>query len=351
MILQRIFMHRSNVQILFVLGALVGCGGPMSTTYPDGAVIRPELCTSVCACAERGPPNFTGATRGTASATADMNQQQALARANYWRTAAGLEPLSSNTELEQAATAHAQFMATNPQSCWPGAHSQNNTAGCRGFTGRSPGDRLSAAGYQNMGWSEVIDWADTPDAAIDEWIWTVYHRAPFMSWEFTQMGYGVARGPFGGRTANHNVVDFGIPRGMAGTRPPEMALFPPAGAQGVRAYFRGDLEGPTPPGPGLVRPWPQGVSSGTVVSMHFGSDTFIIQSHEFYRSNPRAMRPECDAVVHTFISRENDTNLMNARHVFLYANEQLQPRTEYVARIKGTHDGRPFDRSWAFTTE
>ena len=130
-----------------------------------------------------------------------------------------------------------------------------------------------------------------------------------------------------------------------------MALFPPAGAQQVRPYFRGDLEGPTPPGPGLVQPWPRGVSSGTVVSMHFGSDTFLIQSHEFYRSNQRAMRPECDAVAHTFISRENDMNLMNARHVFMYANEQLQSRTEYVARIKGTLDGRPFDRSWAFTTE
>lgn len=327
------------------------CGGPPSTTFPDGAVIRPELCASVCACAERGPPNFAGATAGTASATADMNQRQALVRANYWRTAAGLAPFSSHTKLEQAAAAHARFMATNPQSCWPGAHSENMSASCAGFTGRSPGDRLATAGYAHMGWSEVIDWAETPNDAVDEWIWTVYHRTPFMSWEFTEMGYGVERGPFGARVANHNVVDFATPRGMAANRPPEVALFPPAGTTGVRAYFRGDLEGPTPPGPGLVRPWPSGMSSGTVISMHFGTDTFLIQSHEIYRSNQRRMPAVCEAVEHTFISRENDPNLMNARHVFMYANTSLEAGTEYVARIKGTMDGRPFDRSWAFTTE
>lgn len=344
-------MERALVKILLVVGTLVGCSsGPMPTNLPDGAVINPAMCASVCACAERGPPNFAGASAGMASPTSDMNQQKALTRANYWRTAAGLLPLNAQAQIEQAASAHATFMATNDQACWPGAHSENNNPMCRGFTGQSPGDRLASAGYQFMGWSEVIDWAATPEEAVDEWMWTVYHRTPFMSWEFTQMGYGVANGPFGGRLANHNVVDFGTPRGMPGMQPPEVALFPPAGTTQVRPFFRGDLEGPTPPGPGLV-PWPRGVSSGTVISMHFGTDNFVVQTHEIYLSNQRAMPARCDAVEHTFISRDNDPNLRNGRHVFMYANEVLQARTEYVARIKGTLDGRPFDRSWAFTTE
>jgi uncharacterized protein YkwD len=324
----------------------MACGpAPMST---DGGAVRPTDCSNPCVCADRGPPDYRYESTGTPASTASEDQRAGLVRANRWRTAAGLAPLDGTPEIDRAATAHAQFMATNPSSCWPGAHSQNS-AGCMNFTGRDPGARMTAAGYAWSTYGEVIDWANTPERAVDEWIWTVYHRKPFLRWEYLHVGYGRVFGPFNGGMSFHNVMDFGTPRSGARPTPPTtFAVFPVPGQMDVPPGFRGDLEGPTPPAPGMMGPWPRGVSSGTVVSAHFVDGSFDVSEHELYRSVPE--RNECEIVAHTFISKANDANLRNASDIFLYANEALQPRTEYVARLRGTVQGAPFERTWAFTT-
>ncbi|MDP3275426.1 MAG: CAP domain-containing protein [Deltaproteobacteria bacterium] len=314
---------------------------------PDGGA-RP--CANACACAERGPPDYRGETAGTPSASSSAEQTEGLTRANRWRTASGLAPIHANAQVEDAALRHAQFMASNASTCWPGAHSQVNNAGCQNFTGANPGARLVTSGYAWSAYGEVIDWADTPTRAVDEWIWTVYHRKPFMRWEYVHMGYGRAQGPYNGRTAWHNVVDFASPR--SGERPTQptsgFAVFPLPGQTDVPVGFRGDLEGPTPPAPGTLGAWPRGLSSGQVVSAHFVNAMFEVSEHLFYRSEPGGTR--CEPVEHTFISRANDRNLMTSHDVFLYANEALQPMTEYVTHLRGTVNGQPFDRTWAFTT-
>ncbi len=329
-------------------GGSNGDGGSLETgptrECRTPAPARPNTgdCDNPCACAERDPPDFGCAQSGRPSAASTDAQREGLTRANYWRTAAGLAPFDAQAQIEQAAQAHAHFMATTAQrTCWPGVHNEV-MAGCTGFTGISPGDRMATAGYQFSNWAEVINWEPTPSASVDGWIWTVYHRQPFMAWRLNEEGFGVEMGPFGTRTASHDVMDFGTPRAGGGTAPPAPIVFPPPGLRDVPPAFRGDFEGPTPPAPAGGR-WP----SGTVISVHFPSNGWTIASHELF------LAPACTAVPHTFNTFMNDANLSRSgpsNDVFMYANTALQPSTEYVVRVNGMWNGQPWGRTWAFTT-
>lgn len=342
---------RSSLWSLSLVLASLGaaCGAPMATPGDDAGPVRPTNCSNPCVCADRGPPDYRYESTGAPAESASDDQRAALVRANRWRTAAGLAPVDGESNADTAAQRHAQFMATNASSCWPGSHFETDMAGCNGFVGRDPGARLTASGYAWSTYGEVIDWSDTPERAVDDWIWTVYHRKPFMRWEFVHAGFGRVNGPFNGRMAFHNVMDFATPRsGRSGTRHGTFAIFPVPGQTDVPTGFRGDLEGPTPPAPGTLGAWPRGVSSGTVVSAHFNDNNFSVTSHELFVSNPTTN--QCDPVEHTFISTANDANLRSSPDVFLYGNTELAARTEHVVRLRGVLNGANFERTWAFTT-
>jgi uncharacterized protein YkwD len=344
---------------LFASLLAVACG-PMAPTgdassTPDGTSPSQDGtgntdCTNPCSCADRGPPDFSHENEGAQPPVGDQRQHDALVRANHWRTAAGLAPLNGNAQIQQAATAHASYLATDDQqTCWPNPHQESSS--CAGYTGTNMGDRMTSAGYEWTRASEVINWEDSANAAVDGWIWTVYHRQSFMDYRMLDTGYAYHDGTFGGRPATHNVMDFGAPRSGDAHAPNGPVVFPVPGLTGVPAAFRGDLEGPTPPAPGGgTGAWPRGVSSGTVVSMHFPGDAWTVTEHHLFSTANGA----CTEVEHTYISKDNDPNLNRgtpSNDVFLYANEPLAAATEYVASISGTWNGQAFTRTWAFTTE
>lgn len=333
-----------------------GDGGPgdpatdaNTPTDGTGSTDAPRSCPTPCACADRGPPDYSRETTGMPAASADDRQRASLVRANHWRTAAGLGAQNGNAQIQAAANSHAQYLANTPQAtCWPSPHQEVMT--CSGFSGASMADRMTAAGYQWMRASEVINWEGDATAAIDGWIWTVYHRQPFMDYRLPDTGYGYSNGTLGGQAVVNNVMDFGLPRGGSPAAPAGPIVFPVPGLTGVPTSFRGDLEGPTPPAPGGTGPWPRGVSSGTVISMHFPGDTWTVTEHHLF-SNPTNA---CSEVPVTYISRANDPNLNRgtpSNDVFMYANQPLTGATEYVAWMAGTYNGADFSRTWAFTTQ
>jgi len=309
-------------------------GGPRA----DGGA----ACADPCACAERGPADYSRAGSGRASSDGGADQLAALVRANRWRTAAGLSALNGHTQLERAALAHASYLAGNVQAtCWANAHSETST--CAGFTGVSPGPRAAAAGYRYRTVTEIIDWRPTIDDAVDTWIWTVYHRRSFFNHALTDVGFARKYGPYRSRQEFHNVMSFGEPSGSTPTRPAAPVVFPVPGQTGVVAAFDGAREEPLPAAP------PSGWPSGTVVSVHPPSTSFTVTAHKLYRSGGSA----CTEVAHRFLTRDNDPNLVSrdSYEVFLYADTALAARTEYVVALEGTFDGRPWSRTWAFTTE
>lgn len=358
---------------LGTVAALLAACGPTMNTMGDGATDAaadaphdsgpPRECTptqSPCDCFEQGPPDYSRMGTGQASASSTDPQREALNRANYWRTSTGITALNANAQVEQAAQAHSHFMATTPQTmCWPGVH-QEVESGCAGFTGINSWDRMTTAGYAWMQASEVINWDSTTQAAVDAWMWTVYHRQPFLNWKLVDMGYGTEHGPLGSGQANHNDINFATPRaGRTGDQPAGPVVFPVPGQTDVPTAFNGWLEGPTPPAPGGAARWPSGRPSGTVISMHFPTaptsamvpNGWTVTEHHIFLSNPGAM--SCEEVPHTFISYETDANLRRsgpASDVFMYADQPLTAGTQYVARIVGTSGGAAFTRTWGFTT-
>ncbi len=348
---------RASSLALSIALVAAGCGDDATPTQtpptptPDAGRQPPRECPpgpNVCACADNGPPDFSQAEAGRATDTSDSAQQAALVRTNYWRTAAGLSPINANALLEQAAMAHSTFMAQNAASCWPGAHFENEP-GCMGYTGRTPFERVGATGYRASASGEVINWEATPTRSIDGWIWTVYHRTPFQDPSYTETGFAAAPGRPGDSRRFHNTMEFARPQGGTAGTLTDVSLFPPPGTTGVPFQFQGNLEGPTPPTPATGR-WP----SGTVISMMFPTNDFSITTHKLYDG-------QCQEVAHstfrssratasTVSDAQADTNNSNPRFVFLYGDTRLASNTQYTVELRGTLNGAPWSRVWAFTT-
>jgi uncharacterized protein YkwD len=306
-------------------------GGPAQ----DGSTADQAMGTDTgpitgCQGALVGPPDYSRDGTGTTVPGSDANQIAALVRANHWRTPGGLTPLNANAMLQQAAVAHAHFMSINPAGCYPGAHQEVMSSGgttCNGFTGMQPWDRMTAAGYQWRTASEVIDSAADGTAAVDEWIWTVYHREPFLDAQYLDVGFGLE---------NRNaVMDFSARSAGSTTK---QIVFPLPGQTGVKPDFNGSQEGPTPKPP-ATKGWP----SGTVISVTF-SGSYTIVSHQLYDAS-------CQPVTHTAHGAfDGDTNAGD-RFFYMFADAPLARGTSYTASVSAMVGGAAWSQTWAFTTQ
>jgi hypothetical protein len=215
-----------------------------------------------------------------------------------------------------------------------------------GFTGADPGARVRHAGFPG-GAAEVINWDPNPVSSIDGWVWTVYHRQPFVDARWNVVGYGSVPGPFNGRQTRHNTMEFGSLSSMPRGTITEPVLFPPPGATGVPPGFQGNLEGPRPPAPRSTNRWP----SGQVVSVTFPSNNVTILHH-------RILNAFCEPLVHSTFARTEDTahevvgdrQIASAGFVYLYADTALQPGSEHTVELEATVDGRRWYRVWSFRT-
>ena len=327
----------------------VGCGDGASgteampdMTQPDMA--EPRQCLTPCDCPERGPidnqPDYSHANDGKQAASSNEDQQHAVKRANWYRTSAGLPAFDGADLINKAAVAHANYLQMNKRAqCYPVTpHSEEMM--CAGFTGVSVEDRLTAAGYKYVASNEVINQGPLDaEAAVDSWLWTVYHRLPFLDYKLTETGFGAS---------NQWVMDFGQPVGAKPTAPTTFMVFPVPGQRNVPVDFAGFTESPVPPAPGGGKePWPDGVSSGTVISIHFPTLGGTVTEHKLYSTAGGT----CVAVEHTYFSETDDPNLSGWHVAFLYADEPLTEQTEYVVKLDGTWKKEPFTKTWAFTTQ
>ncbi len=108
--------------------------------------------------------------------------------------------LTMNVQLRQAARAHGEDMA------------QNNYFSHDSQDGRSPRDRISAAGYDGRTWGEnIAAGSSTPAGTMDQWMNSPGHCSNIMNPSFTEIGVGYSNGP--GSTYRHYWVQvFGAPR-------------------------------------------------------------------------------------------------------------------------------------------
>jgi uncharacterized protein YkwD len=117
---------------------------------------------------------------------------------NVQRLAAGCPALTANATLTRVAQAHSQDMADHNYF----AHESQD--------GRSPFDRMTAAGYTYSTAAENIAAGQrTPAAVMDAWMNSAGHRQNILNCRLTQIGVGVATG---GSYGIYWTQDFGTPR-------------------------------------------------------------------------------------------------------------------------------------------
>ena len=279
-----------------------------------------------------GPPQSTGdAATGVTEEEADGSRPQStgdsvIDRVNTWRAIAGLPGIAMNAELMRAAQNHASYYIANaghPSMAQIGVHREQ--AGRPGFTGESIHDRAKAAGYAGSWIDEDINFSTDAVDNVDLFVTTVFHRFALLHPSSVAVGYGIASG--NGREIT--VINIGLDRShQPGVDLP--AVYPAPGQGGVpRLWYA--YESPDP-APGLPRP----VGSPLTVSFLLG------QNVEW---GPVSLAPANGGPVEVVVVESRWR-----RSIGITPVRPLLAGTEYFAAVSGAVDGRPFSRTWSFTT-
>ena len=146
------------------------------------------------------------------SATPDL-ARTLVAEVNRTRRARGLRPLTYSARLTNAATAHAQVLATAGQftHAWP-TTGRLYASWIRGF--------YPARGFRLWSVGENLLWASpgfTPPSAVQQWLDSPTHRRVLLSRSWRELGVGVvsavaAPGAYGGRDVQIAAAEFGTRR-------------------------------------------------------------------------------------------------------------------------------------------
>jgi uncharacterized protein YkwD len=256
----------------------------------------------------------------------------AIVRVNHWRTAAGLGSVQAQTQIQAAAQAHAHFMASNPASCWPGSHSETMGPGCVGFTGGQLSDRIDHVGYSWSAVGEAIFQNVTdPVAAVDGWVWSVYHRLIVLDPLVSDAGFAAE--------GNASVLDLAAPLTDPVTPAAAPLIFPSDGLTEVPLTWDATHESPQAPAP------PDGWPSGPPLWVHFPS--------EQWRLTRVTVTQAGNDVPTTSLTADSDANLaaFSKKELFFYASRPLLAATSYSVTVEATIDTHPWSRTWSFTTK
>jgi uncharacterized protein YkwD len=130
---------------------------------------------------------------GAASVRLGEKEQRIVELINLERADRDLAPLLVRGSLTKAARAHSRAMAAVPFF----SHVSPN--------GRTPGQRMAAAGYTAAGYhswkvGENIAWGSgawaTPEATVQNWMESPAHKRLILAASFRDVGVGTANGSF-----------------------------------------------------------------------------------------------------------------------------------------------------------
>lgn len=152
-----------------------------TTTRPSKAVHRPKHPV-----AKRKTPTHR-ATRSTAAAPAGGGaaasaESTAVSLTNAQRAAHGCSALRVDTRLRTAARSHSADMR------------DRNYFDHNSLSGRTPWDRIKAAGYTTPGAENIAKGYATAEAVVQGWMNSPGHRANILNCGLKAVGIGVAYG-------------------------------------------------------------------------------------------------------------------------------------------------------------
>jgi hypothetical protein len=125
---------------------------------------------------------------GVRPAAAQDESGWILSQINNLRASRGLPAYALNGALSNAATNHSIYLANNP---WVDPHREAN--------GSTPRSRIAAAGYggSNIGENVYGGGMATAQIAFNWWMNSPVHLQGMLNANFTEIGIGIASGPYG----------------------------------------------------------------------------------------------------------------------------------------------------------
>jgi len=325
-------MDRKNISALTALSfaaavALSACGGGGGGGNSSGAAAPASGASNPTTST---PTNLTSPQYAATSA-----QLAAFNLLNQQRQQCGFPALQENDALDKAAQAHAQYSATN------NLISDNEVASNAGFTGVTYADRAVHFGYPQSVYSGGVTggfytnakWTEQQygEQVIWGYLAGVYHIA-VAAWPVTGVGIGHVETAFDGFPQVWSSLSIGDLKPMTANAP---LTFPCQGTSGV-AYKTG-AETPTPPN--VSGTW------GTPIAVAGNpSDTVILTSGTLTDTAGNVVSLQ-------LLYSANDPNkLLPAFEGVAYSATPLSPNMPYTAAISGTINGKPFSRTFTFTT-
>jgi hypothetical protein len=233
--------------------------------------------------------------------------------------------------LNTSASKHCAYYAANqpPASATCVADPHVEVAGCADFVAAQFNVRETDAGYMGNPNSETMAFDDSGTVSVQQWIDSVWHRAPVLSPWTRDLGYGAA-------TAC-DTMDFGV----GAASPTDLIVtYPYQGQTGVPTSFNGAQEGPTPPAP------PAGWPSGYPVHVYVNANSLgtTITTHEFSVDGGALL-------AHQWVTPQTPNAVLQDA-VVLYANSPLTASTRYRVHVAGTGaNGAAVDVNFTFTTK
>ncbi|HYM49124.1 MAG TPA: CAP domain-containing protein [Candidatus Limnocylindrales bacterium] len=269
---------------------------------------------------------------GTAVAYLDLDQEAlnrqavALSAVNRYRQIAGLAPVPASAIIHQSALAHAFytfFNGADPQLLNLGIH--NEVKGDLGYTGDNQLARAEHFGYAPHSMGEVITHRDDPQAAVSDWIDSVYHRLPLLRADVLELGYGDAYLD----SMKIQVMDLSFRERSTG----RIIVYPAADQQDVPVAFNGN-EIPDP-APSATYP------IGYPVTATFDRLANVVIGTYHLRDPSGADLPG-------YVLRPKDPDMENS-FAFM-ALTPLKANTTYSMELSGTQNGIAFHKLWSFHT-
>lgn len=247
---------------------------------------------------------------------------------NWRRSTLGLPSLATHNQIVLAAERHSQYLSLNNIT------GHNEARGTPGFTGVSPGDRLTAAGYPWQTYGEVVSAGPgTGPLAVEALLEAIYHRFGMLRSDVTEVGSGFDKphptygAVFTMKLGARQASDSQAGQSWLGT-------YPVAGQTQVPIDFYSDTESPDPvAGANRV---------GYPISVHAASsETLTLTSFTLATGGTTlpvtTLAPGADSFTPRYAAA-------------IIPSSPLTPGQTYTADFKGTIGGRSVSRQWTFQT-
>ncbi|MDN2674615.1 CAP domain-containing protein [Janthinobacterium sp. SUN026] len=251
---------------------------------------------------------------------------------NYRRGQIGLAPLVRNSQIDNAALGHSNYLNSNNVVV------HNQVKGKPGFTGETLYDRLTASGYGVTSvWGEVIAGVSTNSGfyMAENLITAVYHRFLIFEPVFKEGGAGAAVNNSGYAyfttdLAGNSRYGPGLPAG-------QIVSYPFDGQTKVATSFASNEEEPDPvPNQDVV---------GYPISVHANFDATLSVTTFTVRQRGAGT----DLTVR-LLSKETDAVNTSRSVAAIIPLAPLLAATTYDVSFIGKVNGASVTRSWSFTT-